>query len=112
MWWTVLERFDLAAWELGLLVEAVRVQDRCDRLAAVLEVEGLTATGSKGQTVAHPALAEARQQELALARLVAALRFPEDPEADERPSRTTRSGRPQRRGGPRRPYGLEVVGGA
>jgi hypothetical protein len=110
LWWWVLagegadhDGYELDAHELGLLREAARTLSRCDELAGVLEAEGLTTTGSKGQTVAHPALAEVRQQQLAYGRLVAQLRLPEGEDDDGKASR------PQRRGGPRRPYALEVV---
>jgi phage terminase small subunit len=107
LWWAVLEDYDLDAHELALLREACRTLSTCDRLAALVDAEGLTAKGSQGQTVAHPAVAEARQQRLTLGRLIAQLRLPEG-EDDARPSKATNDGRPQRRGGAR---GLYAIGG-
>ena len=108
-WWAVVEAFELEAHEEALLREACRTLSACDELAEVVEADGPTTTGSKGQTVVHPALAELRQQRLALARLYASLRLPES-EDDERPSRATRSGRPQRRGAARGLYAVRGGG--
>ncbi|TVR25384.1 MAG: hypothetical protein EA387_04155 [Nitriliruptor sp.] len=106
-WWAVCEAFELEAHEEALLREACRTLTTCDDLAALLEVEGLTSEGSTGQRVVHPALLELRQQRLTLARLYASLRLPESDE-DDRPSRATRSGRPQRRGGARGLYAVRA----
>lgn len=91
--------------EEALLRETCRTLSTCDALAEVLEVEGLTAKGSTGQPVVHPAVSELRQQRLALARLYASLRLPEG-DQDERPTQQTRTGRPQRRGAARAMYGI------
>jgi hypothetical protein len=114
LWWSILagegadhDGYELEAHELALLREAVRAQSRCDVLDAVIAAEGPTSTGSKGQAVVHPALIEARQTQLTLARLVAALRMPQG-EDDGRRSTATNDGRPQQRGGAR---GLYAVGG-
>ena len=61
--------------ELHLLEQACLVCDHLADLEAVLAVDGMTSTGSAGQTVAHPALVESRQQRLVLVRLLAALDF-------------------------------------
>jgi hypothetical protein len=87
LWWSVLERWKLEPAELALLREVVRVQTRCDVLAGVVEAEGPVAIGSRGQQVVSPAMVEARQQELVLGRLIAALRLPEDDDATVRPQR-------------------------
>lgn len=52
-------------------------------------------------TKAHPAAVEARQQRIALARLLAALRLPAGADGDEAQGR-----RPQRRVGARGVYGI------
>ena len=83
----------------ALLREIVRTVDDLDRLAAVTAREGLT-VGVK----VHPALVEARQLRIALARLVGALRLPAGEEDDQAAGR-----RPQRRVGAR---GIYMVGGA
>ena len=61
--------------ELHLLNEACLVADHVADLETVLSKEGMTSTGSAGQTVAHPALVESRQQRLVLVRLLASLEF-------------------------------------
>ena len=81
------ERFELDAHEEALLVEVVRTVDQLDTLAGIVEREGSMVDGKFGPR-AHPALVEARQLRITLARLVAALRLPDDEVA----------GRPQRRG--------------
>lgn len=63
--------------EAALLVEACRIQDRLDELDAVVRTDGVTVTGH-GTVKAHPALIEARQQGIALARILTALRIPDE----------------------------------
>jgi len=97
LWSSVTGRYDLDAHEGALLLQAARTADRLDALAAVLDREGVTL----GTGAVHPALVEARQQGLTLARLVAALRLPEDDAEGLH--------RPQRRGAPRGAYGPRAV---
>lgn len=78
--------------EVALLVEACRVRDRLDELDAVVRADGVTVTTPQG-IQAHPALKEARAQELVLSRLLASLRIPDEDDA-----------RPQRRGAARGTY--------
>ena len=68
-----------------------RLEQLEDEIAAA---ETLTPKGK-----AHPALVEARQQQIVLARLIASLRIPD---ADDE--------QPQRRGAARGAYGLRVDG--
>jgi hypothetical protein len=72
-----------------LLRQAVRAADMLDKLAAVIDRDGPTIQGRM-----HPAVREPRQQQIVLARLLAALRLPAEDEADPAPAR-----RPQRRSG-------------
>jgi len=95
LWRAVSEEFDLAEQERRLLVEAARCADQLDDLAAVIAEQGTM--GDDGKV--HPAVVEARLQRLALARLLASLRVPDDDE-DETPT-----GRPQGRGAARGSYG-------
>lgn len=94
MWRAAVADYDLDQHELLLLVQACRVADTLDRLAAEAEGAPLTITNFKGDPVANPLLTEARQQGIVLARLLAALRLPSGEE----------EGRPQRRGGARGAY--------
>jgi len=98
LWTSITGRYDLDAHEGALLLQAARTADRLDALAAVLDREGVTL----GTGAVHPALVEARQQGLTLARLVAALRLPEDDDGEG-------LHRPQRRGAPRGAYGPRAV---
>jgi hypothetical protein len=90
LWRSVVECYDLDEHELALLREAVRVVDTLNMLDDAVKRDGAM-LGDK----VHPALVEARQGRLVLARILAALRLPEGTET---------STRPQRRGGARRPY--------
>lgn len=59
--------------EAELLTEAQRVLDLLDALHGAVAAEGLTTTGSAGQVVLHPAVAEARQARIVLVRILGAL---------------------------------------
>lgn len=58
-----------------MLEEACRVRDRIVELDAAVKDDGLMLPSSQGSRV-HPAVGEARQQRLALARLLATLQIP------------------------------------
>ncbi|HEY2298431.1 MAG TPA: hypothetical protein VGH43_11930 [Jatrophihabitans sp.] len=96
LWRAVLSDYDLDEHELALLREAVRTVDLCDDLDTLVKREGVVIDSPQGRK-AHPAAVEARQQRIALARLLAALRVPLGDQADTRP---------QRRTGVRRPYAV------
>ena len=78
---------------LALLLEAARTLDVLEQLAAVVDRDGVMVTNARGEAQTHPAVVEGRQQRLALARIIATLRLPEDAEEA--------AGRPQRRGAAR-----------
>jgi hypothetical protein len=100
LWASVIDRFDLDEHELALLVEAVRTVDNLDTLDAAVRRDGPLVESPQG-TRAHPALVEARQQRIALARLLAALRLPAGEVGDQQ-----LAARPQRRVGTRGVYGI------
>lgn len=77
LWRDVVAVYVLTAPELRLLKAVCATADTLEELEAVVAAEGVTTAGSKGQTVAHPAVAEARQQRLAFARLIAQLALPD-----------------------------------
>lgn len=77
-WTKTIEVYVLTEGEAELLAECCRTLDRLDTLAAVVAVDGPTATGSTGQVTVHPALTESRNQRLALHRLLAALALPDE----------------------------------
>ena len=97
LWASLTADFDLAEHEAALLREAVRTVDQLDQLAAVAAADGPMVATPQGPKV-HPAVVEARQLRLVLARLLASLRVPDD-EGEQ----------PQRRGGARKPYRPVVV---
>lgn len=89
MWRAVLRAFELSHHERVMLREACRTVDSIDRLQGLLDADGYTAMSSQGVRV-HPALAELRQQRIALARLYAALQIPLDDETGRTQRRATR----------------------
>lgn len=99
LWDSVTSDSDLETHERVLLIEACRVVDRLQFITDELEGAPATVVNNKGDEVAHPLLAEARQQEQTLARLVASLRLPMGEEG----------ARPQRRGAARGTYGIRGV---
>ncbi len=98
LWVSVVDVYVLEEHELAMLREAVRTVDLLDELDRRVRDDGPIVSGPQGDR-AHPAAVEARQQRIALARLLASLRLPAGDEA----------GRPQRRGAVRGTYRLGVV---
>lgn len=62
--------WELDARELHFLARACRCADELVDLEALVDREGLTVEGSRGQTTVHPALSEARQIRLVQMRLL------------------------------------------
>lgn len=106
LWASVAGQFDLDEHETAILVEACRTVDALDALDARVRVQGVIVTSPQGDR-ANPALVEARQQRITLARLLAALRVPQGAEGDEQAS-----ARPQRRGGARGVYAVPRLVGS
>lgn len=102
LWASILGVYELEEHEAALLLQACLTVDTLDELDALIRRDGLVVASPQGPR-AHPALVEARQQRITLARVLAALRLP-DGAADESAVR-----RPQRRGGAR---GVYRIGGA
>lgn len=100
LWDSVVGPYDLDEHELALLVEAVRTVDLLADLDAAVRRDGALVESPQGQR-AHPAAVEARQQRIALARLLASLRLPAGEAGDHQAS-----ARPQRRVGVRGTYGI------
>lgn len=89
LWRDTTADYDFAAHELSLLEAACATLDAIRVLERQVADDGPMLVGSTGQPVLHPAVAEARQQRLALARLVAQLALPdEDGGAVESPQTT------------------------
>ena len=75
LWRSVQAEFELGEHERALLVAMCRQVDRLDELEALIAAEGLTVTGH-GTVKMHPAVVEARQTAIAVARIAACLRLP------------------------------------
>lgn len=75
LWTAVADGFELAEHEAAQLEEACRVRDTIGDLRRVVEADGTMIPSSQGSRL-HPAIAEIRQQQLALARLLATLSVP------------------------------------
>ena len=86
LWGSVVADYDLGEHELALLLEAVRTVDLLKDLDAAVKRDGVLVDSPQGMR-AHPAAVEARQQRIALARLLAALRVPSGDEQERRPQR-------------------------
>ncbi|WP_026548994.1 terminase [Arthrobacter sp. Br18] len=93
LWRSVTDDYELGQHELSILLEAARTLDALDELERIVRDEGVTNVSPQGVR-AHPALVEARQQRVTLAKLVASLRIPLE---DEQEAIRT----PQRRSGVR-----------
>lgn len=75
LWQAITGEFELAEHELAQLEEAARTRDLLGRLRAELDASPVMLESSQGMRL-HPAVAELRQQRLALARLLATLGVP------------------------------------
>ena len=69
------EGWGLDARELHLLERACRCADELELLDGLVDRDGLTTKGSKGQVRMHPALGEARAIRLAQLRLLGAIQM-------------------------------------
>ena len=103
LWTSVLSVYELEEHETALLTEAVRTVDLLEDLAAAVRRDGVLIDSPQGVR-AHPAAVESRQQRIALARLLAALRLPAGDEGDAQ-----KDARPQRRVGARGTYQIRGV---
>ena len=96
LWRAVLGDYELDEHEKTLLVQACRIADLCADLQKHIDDYGPMVSGKRG-TKMRPAVAELRQQRLALARIIVALRVPiGDQEIQQHQSGG--APRPQRRG--------------
>lgn len=77
LWRSVSGKYELRADEVVMLEAACRAQDRVDAMER--ERDGaVTATGSMGQLVVHPLVAEIRAHEAQIAGMLAKLKLPDD----------------------------------
>lgn len=75
LWNSITKDFDLEPYEYHLLADACRIRTAIDTLDAQVEKDGLMLWSAQGTRV-HPAVAEARQQRIALARFLKTLDLP------------------------------------
>jgi hypothetical protein len=75
LWDAGTDDYDWSHHELAMLEEACRTRDRIVQLDKIVDDDGIMLTSSQGSRV-HPAIAEARQQRLVMARLLATLGIP------------------------------------
>lgn len=89
LWRAVCADFELETHELLLLRQVARCADDLDALAAAVKRDGAVVSHPERGPVPNPALCESRLQRVVFARLVSALRLPEDHAAGSRPQRRT-----------------------
>ena len=89
LWQAVTAEFEMKEHEAALLEEAARTRDRIAELRAQVDTDGLMIESSQGARL-HPAIPEGRQQQLALARMLATLGVPGLDEDDLPASRGVR----------------------
>lgn len=85
--------WELDARELHLLQRAGRVEDELAMLQDVVDREGVVIAGSRGQTIAHPALSESRQLRLVQLRLLKNLELVDPDQRDRSASPKQRQAR-------------------
>jgi len=85
LWRDLTDGLELRRDERVVVSEACRTADVIASLDAVLAAEGVTATGSTGQRIVHPAVLEVRQQRALLSALLRRVEWP-SLDADERGS--------------------------
>ena len=78
LWRKLTTEYEFGPAEVPVLEAACRQVDALAALEAVVETEGVLTTGSKDQTVVHPAVTEARLGRLTVARLLAELAIPDE----------------------------------
>lgn len=102
LWAALHSQYEFEEHEAALVREMVRTVDTIAALEEQVRRDGIVLPGPGLSRRVHPAVAEARQQRIALARLAAALRLPDGVDGEE-------VRRPQRRVGVRGVYGLRSV---
>lgn len=93
LWKDVISAYGLRPDELQILEDACRERDLIDRMQDELDQPGtsLIVTGSMKQEVANPLVSELRQHRSTYRALVAALKLPDGPPAQTKPSQARSS---------------------
>lgn len=84
LWRELHTELEFESKETSLVLEACRCLDVIDALATTVERDGLVVTGSRGQPVVHPGIAELRQWQASFGRLMSLVSLPEDEAAQDR----------------------------
>lgn len=91
LWEEISEAFELRVDELRILSDACREVDLIERMHTELQTAPLVVKGSMGQDVASPLVQELRQHRSLVARLLAALKLPDDEHQEEHDGRARSS---------------------
>ncbi|MEY9489060.1 hypothetical protein RKD26_004854 [Streptomyces calvus] len=91
LWEEVSGAFVLRVDELRVLADACREVDLIERLEDALRDAPLVVTGSQGQPVASPLVQELRQHRSLVARLLAALKLPDEEDQEQHDARARSS---------------------
>lgn len=93
IWRDLGDAFELSERESEVLRLACVQVDRAAQLESLVEQDGVTAVGSRGQVRVHPAIAEARAAALAAGRLLGLLALPDGDEGVPRTAAQVRAAR-------------------
>jgi P27 family predicted phage terminase small subunit len=77
LWASIMSDLEGDQHDADLVLETCRILDVIDALAAAVDRDGVTVTGSRGQIVINPAVQEMRQQQVTFSRLVGQLNLDE-----------------------------------
>ncbi|MEX0755764.1 MAG: P27 family phage terminase small subunit [Actinomycetota bacterium] len=83
-WRSVVATYELTEGDYVLLRSACETMDRLDEVRALIDEEGLTVPGSKGQLRPHPLLGAEKDARIGLARLLRELHLEGGPDPDPR----------------------------
>lgn len=78
LWNSVVAKYDLRVDEKRVLADACHATDRIADMREALAGASLLTTGSTGQVVVHPLVAEIRAHEAQVAALLAKLKLPDE----------------------------------
>lgn len=80
LWRKLTGEYVFGTAELPILAAAARQVDAIAALEEAVEADGVLTAGSRGQTIVHPAVTEARLGRVTLARLLGSLSIPDESE--------------------------------
>lgn len=93
LWNSIAKKYDLRPDEKRILTDACREADLITQMETDFKKSTVMVTGSMGQPVVNPLIAELRQHRAVLSQLLAKLKLPDEPAAGEestgQPTRST-----------------------